>query len=81
MSADNLPPVLSGPLAGSDFYTLVGHAHYLEMQGQDDLPKYFLELAGRIATAIGEKDLAARAAEMHAAMVKKTTVRAAGGQP
>jgi hypothetical protein len=51
-------------LTDSDVYTLIGHADYLRGIGQEDMPKWCMELAERIARTIGDKALADRAAAL-----------------
>jgi hypothetical protein len=48
----------------ADFFTCIGHAEHLRMQGQTDMPDYFLDLARRIALELGEGDSAERAKQL-----------------
>ena len=45
-------------LEEGDVYTLIGHAVIERDSGKTDMPAYLLDLASRIATAIGREDLA-----------------------
>lgn len=67
--AASRPPVVANvapqaaatvPLTDSDVFTLIGHADYLRGMGQEDMPKWCMDLAVRIAHAIGDSALADR---------------------
>jgi len=45
-------------LTDNDVYTLMGHAAYLRGLGQTDMPRYFFDLAVRIAEQRGDRALA-----------------------
>lgn len=47
-------------LTPADVFTLIGHAAWLVMDGQRDMPLYFYGLAKRIAVQIGDPIMAAR---------------------
>jgi len=47
-------------MTDGDVYTLIGHAELLRGNGETDMPAWFMGLAERIATAIGNKALAQR---------------------
>lgn len=47
-------------LTDGDVYTLIGHAHVLRGDGEEDMPKWFMELALRMAIIIGDNALADR---------------------
>lgn len=62
MNAPEYPS--AGMLTDYDVHTLLGYAHFLIGNGETDMPDYFLDLAGRIARAIGDNDLAAKVGEL-----------------
>lgn len=48
------------PLTDDDVFSLVGHAEFLRMDGQEDMPAWLLEFACRVAQAIGDPELLSR---------------------
>jgi hypothetical protein len=51
-------------LTESDVYTLIGHAEFLRLQGKEDMPRFFLDLAERIARVRGDNAGADRCAAL-----------------
>jgi hypothetical protein len=51
-------------LTESDVYTLIGHAEFLRLQGKEDMPRFFLDLAERIARVRGHNAGADRCAAL-----------------
>ncbi|QNH21196.1 hypothetical protein HEP73_02108 [Xanthomonas sp. GW] len=54
-------------VAEQDVYTLIGHSAGLVLRGENDMPEYFMELAGKLARQLGNRALSDRIAAMAAA--------------
>lgn len=50
-----------------DVYTLIGHSAGLKLRGENDMPDYFMDLAGKLARLLGDRALSDRIAAMAAA--------------
>lgn len=61
MTTDTEPPRLdieNSRLTIDDVHTIIGHAVALRLDGKEDMPRYFLGLAERIAELLGDAEFA-----------------------